>query len=142
MPNYTFPENNTALFSAKAATGVSTPLDVSAMREITVAVSAPANATLTFKFQGSIGKSASSSAAPDFSAAQSVTNHWDYVSAYDLQDPTSVIAGDTGVTLDNLTAAQNTRLYTINVGLFRHFSMQVSSFTDGYVSAWLVASQL
>lgn len=130
--------NNQLLFDAKAATGVSSPIDVSGFDSIIVAVSAPANASLQFKFQGSIGKSLTSIASPDFSAAQSVTNIWDYVSAYDLEDPTTLIDGDTGVTIDNDTEANNTRLYTVNVSLLRYFSMQVAAYTDGSVTAMVI----
>lgn len=133
-------QNNVKLFDAKAATGVSVPLDVTEFDQIIVAVTAAANSTLTFNFQGSIGKSVTSEDAPDFSAAQAVTNHWDYVSAYDYNDPSSVIVGATGVTLNNDTVANNTRLYTVNVSLIRWFSMQVSAYTDGAVTAFVVCS--
>ena len=128
---------NQVLLNAKAATGVSTtPLNVADFTSIIVAVTAPLNSTLTFKFQGSIGKSVTDSSAPDFSATQSATNQWDYVSAYDYNDPTTLISGDTGVSIDNLAEAANTRLYTINVSLLRWFSMSVTAYTDGSLTSW------
>ncbi len=144
MPSPTtrlYTQNNQQLFSAKAATGViTTPIDVSDYSSIIVAVTAPLNSTLTFKFQGSIGKSLTDPSAPAFGSAQAVTNHWDYVSAYDYNDPSAVIVGDTGVTIDNASAAANTRLYTINVSLLRWFSMEVSAYTDGSLTAWVMAA--
>jgi len=47
------------------------------------------DAALTVKFQWSI-----QDASPDFSAAQSATNHWDYIETIDLEDGTP-IDGDT-----------------------------------------------
>lgn len=131
---------NQLLFNAKAATGVSPVFDCAGFSNVIVAVTGAVNSTLTFKFQGSLGASVTSQAAPDFSAAQSATNMWDYVSAYDLQDPSAVITGDTGVTLDNLTVAQNTRMYIVNVAAIRYFSLQVSAYTDGSLSAMVMGT--
>jgi hypothetical protein len=135
-----FKSGNYELFDAKAATGASKIIDVTDYREIVVAVTAAINSSLIYKFQGSIGKSLSSADAPDFAAAQAVTNHWDYVASYDLQSPGSVIPGDTGVTIDNAAVAANTTLYVINVSLLRHFAMSVTTYTDGALTAWVMAA--
>ena len=119
------------LFSAKAATGVSEVLDVRNYRHIVVAVTATVNSTLTFKFQGS-----SRDSQPTFSSAQAVLNVWDYVAAYDLNDPNTIITGDTGVSLNNAAVAVNTRLYLVNVDHLSWFSMEVTAYTDGALSAW------
>lgn len=140
-PYLTIPENNVTLFSA-ATTGSAPAQNVSSFRQIIVAVTAPANATLTVKFQGSIGKAVGSEAAPDFTAAQAEDNHWDYLACYEYQNPTSIIAGDTGIVLDNTTAAVNTRLYIVNVSLVRWFSATITSRVDGTLSSWFVASPL
>lgn len=140
-PYLTIPENNVVLFNA-ATTGTAPAQDVSSFRQIIVAVTAPLNATLTLKFQGSIGKSVSSQAAPDFSSAQAVDNHWDYLAFYEYQNPSSVVAGDTGVVIDNTSVAENTRLFIVNVSLVRWFSATITSRTDGTVSSWFVASPL
>ena len=135
--------SNQQLFDAKAANGVATnPIDCSCFTNIIVAVTAPLNTSLTFKFQGSVGKSITDASAPAFASAQAVTNMWDYVSAYDLNDPSSVIVGDTGVTIDNLSAAANTRMYIVNVALLRWFSMEVSAYTDGSISAMVMGSTI
>jgi hypothetical protein len=132
-------QNNVALFNAKAATGVSPALNVADFREIVVAITAPANTTATVKFQGSIGKSVSDAGCPDFSAAQAVTNHWDYISHYPLQTGALVI-GDTGVVIDNYTAAVNTQLFIVNVSAIRWLSAEVASYTDGSITAWVMAA--
>lgn len=69
------------------------------------------DATMTVKFQGSVGKSvAAIDDCPDFSAAQSSTNSWDYVEVIDLQSGTA-INGDTGIAVatddDNRTLEAN-----------------------------------
>jgi hypothetical protein len=127
------------LFNAKAATGVSTPQNVAGCDQVLVCVSAAVNSSLTFKFQGSGGASITSEEAPDFSAAQAVTNQWDYVAVYDLQSPGTVIAGDTGVTIDNASVAANTTMYLVNIPpTVRWFSLQVSAYTDGSLTAYMV----
>jgi hypothetical protein len=128
--SHRFSNPEVAVHSTKAATGVGTTVNVEDFQHIVVKVSAAVNSTLTFKFQGSI-----SDTGPDFSAAQSATNHWDYVSAYDLQDPSSVIVGDTGVSLNNDTVANNTHLYLINTDGLRWFNISVTAYTDGSLTA-------
>ncbi len=120
------------LFSAKAATGVCPVQIVKDGHYIVVSVSATVNSTLTFKFQGSIQETA-----PDFGAAQSVTNIWDYVSSYDLNDPATLITGDAGVALNNTTVAANTRQFVINIDCLKWFSMEVSAWTDGALDAYM-----
>lgn len=114
---------------AKAATGASKALEVKAYRNWIVQVTAPANSSLTYKFAGAIGDTA-----PDFTAAQSTTNAYDFLEVADLQDG-SLIDGDTGVTIDNTTAAVNTRLFEVNVNALDYFAVIVTSYTDGSVSA-------
>lgn len=115
--------------SAKAATGVGTSVDVTQFQHIVVQVTAAVNSSLTFKFQGSV-----SASAPTFSSAQTGSNHWDYIYVYDLQDA-SGIAGDTGVTLNNDTVANNTRQYLVNTDGLRWVNMEVTSYTDGNVTS-------
>lgn len=71
---------------------------------------------------------------PDFSATQTGTNHWDYVAAYDLQNPSSIIPGDTGVALNNDSAANNTRQYLMNTDAVRWVCAEVTAYTDGSVT--------
>jgi len=130
--------NPFAILSAKGATGVGNTMLVKDFKHIIVAVTATLNSSLTFKFQGSLGTSATSGDAPVFSDAQAVANHWDYVAAYDLQTPGTVITGDTGVAINNDTVANNTHLYLVNVDGLTWFNMSVTSFTDGALTAFAV----
>lgn len=123
------------LFDAKGATGVSEAINVRDYRHIIIAISAAVNSSLTFKFQGS-----AMDTAPTFSGTQTVSNLWDYIHAYDLNNPAGGIVGDTGVALNNDTVANNTHLYEVNTDLLQWFSLELSAFTDGSLTAYLIAA--
>jgi len=131
---------NTTILDEQGATGVGTAFNVKPFRNIVIAVSAAVNSSLTFKFQGSIGTAAGSDDSPNFAAAQTIANHWDYIEAFDHQNTGTAIAGDTGVTLNNDTVAGNTRLYKINVDLLEWVNIEVTSWTDGDFSAFVVGA--
>lgn len=80
------------IMNAKDTNGIGAPALVSDFANIVFAVNSTGNAALTLKFQVSYQKTM-----PDFSAAQSPTNQWDYVRVVDLEDG-SAIDGDTGIT--------------------------------------------
>jgi hypothetical protein len=94
------------IFSAKAATGTGTAILVKDFRHILLQFGSASSANLTVKFQGSF-----SEVMPDFSAAQSVANHWDYIASYDLQS-SSLIAGDTGIALTGTDDFRNLMINT------------------------------
>lgn len=123
------------LLSAKDATGVGSKAKVMDYRHVYLMLSAALNSTLTVKFQGSI-----QNAEPDFGSAQSETNHWDYIAAYDLQDPSSVIPGDTGVALNNASVAANCRMYHLNAEILQWVSAEVTAYTDGNVTVKAVCA--
>lgn len=83
------------------------------------------DAALTVKFQGSIQETA-----PDFSAAQSVTNMWDYIEVVDLEDGTA-IDGDTGVAV---ATADDYRLFEANINGMRWISATITARTEGEVT--------
>lgn len=128
-------KNRLQILDAKAATGHSTVVNVKDYQHIVVGISAALNSSLTFKFKGSILDSGQT----DITAAQAVDNIWDYVSAYDLEDPSSLLDGDTGVTLNNDTVANNTHQYLINTDLLDQFAIELTAYTDGSLTAWVVA---
>ena len=123
------------VFSAKAATGNSSVANVKDFKDISVAVTSTLNSSLTFKFKGSPLDNV------DLTAAQAVGNEWDYVAFADLQSAGSLVAGDTGVTLNNDTVANNTRLYTINTNHLALFAVEVTSYTDGALDAYVIATK-
>lgn len=80
------------------------------------------DAAMTVKFQGSV-----QGTVPDFSAAQSVTNQWDYIEVVDLEDG-SAIDGDTGVAV---AGADDHRLFEMNVEHLRWANAIMSGYTEG-----------
>jgi hypothetical protein len=76
--------------------------------------------TMTAKIQGSISESA-----PDFNAAQSTTNLWDYIESIDLEDG-SAIDGDTGLAC---TGTADNRTLEINVNGLCWVTVNITSTT-------------
>ena len=83
------------------------------------------DAALTVKFQGSVADDC-----PDFSAAQAVDNHWDYVEVVDLEDG-SAIDGDTGVAV---ATADDYRLLEANINGLKWICATVTARTGGEVT--------
>jgi len=89
-----------------------------------------ADANLTVKFQGSV-----SDEAPDFSAAQSVTNHWDYIQVVDLEDG-STIDGDTGFSFAGVDDYKN---FELNINGLKWITASVTARTQGEVTVKIKA---
>lgn len=83
--------NQFTIFSAKATTGTGVAMKATDWQNILITLSSQSSANFTIKFQAS-----QSETCPDFSAAQSATNEWDYIQVKDYQN-NSAIDGDTGV---------------------------------------------
>jgi len=79
-----------------------------------------ADAALTVKFQWSIQETA-----PDFSAAQSVTNQWDYIEVIDLEDG-SAIDWDTWIAV---ATADDYRLLEANINALKWVNARVTART-------------
>lgn len=79
-------------------------------------------ATMTAKVQGSMQETM-----PDFNAAQSPTNRWDYIEIKDLQDG-AAIDGDTGVAQ---AGADDHRVFEINTNALRWVNVAITSWTQG-----------
>jgi hypothetical protein len=89
---------------------------------ISLNVNTANSANLTMKFQGS-----DSEDAPDFNAAQSATNKWDYINVVDLQS-SSTITGDTGL---SPAGVDDNRKFELNVNGMRWITAVITSFTAG-----------
>jgi len=118
-------KNLVTMLSAKAADGIGANINVTDFRHILLEFGTASSANMTVKFQGSL-----SDTAPDFSAAQSVSNHWDYIGVYDLQSG-NIIAGDTGIAL---AAADDFRLLMVNTDGLKWVNAIVSSYVAGSVT--------
>lgn len=82
-------------------------------------------ANATINFVGSL-----SNTAPTFSAARSVSNHFEYIDVIDLEDGAS-IDGDTGIAF---AAANDFRNLEVNFGGLKWINAVVSSWVDGQIT--------
>lgn len=115
------------ILDAKAADGIGTPRHVADLDHIMLALDTADSANLTVKFQGSYAKEM-----PDFAAAQSAANQWDYIEVKDIEDG-SAIDGDTGIAM---TGTDDHRMLEANVSGLTWICAIVSSLSAG--SATLV----
>lgn len=114
------------ILDAKWATGVWNSILVEDFKNIALsfATDGGGDAALTVKFQWSIQDNV------DFSAAQSVTNMWDYIEVVDLEDGT-VIDGDTGI---SVATADDYRLFEMNTWVLKWINAHVSARTEWEVT--------
>lgn len=120
------------VLDALAATGLGTnannPLLVEDFDYLVVAIATASSYNGTVKAQGSILQDK-----PDFAAAQSVANPWDYIQLRDLEDA-SAIDGDTGFTA---AGTDDFRLFKVNVDGLRWFALNQTARAAGAVTAWV-----
>lgn len=112
------------ILSAQKTTGIGNVITVSDTQTLILWIGTAgmgAGDTVTIKAQGCI-----QDAVPDFAAAQSVTNAWDYVQMIDLEDASNV-DGDTGITFSD---ANDVRQFEINVNALRHFTLNITANSD------------
>lgn len=130
-------QNYTSIFNAKAATGWTNPLFVGDAKTVIVTLRSASSANLTVKFAGSIGAGAEGvgkmdgGGSPDFTAAASQTNAWDYVQGVNLLDG-SAVPGGTGIVFSGTDKVVQVQ---INVDGFNYLALQVSARSAGNVSA-------
>ena len=86
------------------------------------------SADFVVKFQGSVSKDE-----PDFSAAQSPTNSWDYVEVVDTNSG-ATIPGDTGIVL---SGTDDHRRLTVNTDHLRWINAIISGYTAGIITLTL-----
>ena len=116
------------VFDAQTAPAYSVAIDVSDYEEIQFVHSTIASSDQVVKLQGAVALSDTTPAKPPtFSSAKAVDNEWDYVESFDLQDTTSAITGDTGVTF----AGADVRQFTANVAALDYISFHVTTGTAG-----------
>lgn len=118
---------NFDILSAAGATGAGATIRVDDYRNIMLsfATDGGSDAALTVKVQGSIQTDA-----PNFGAAQSATNHWDYIEIIDVEDG-SLIDGDTGV---SVATADDYRLFEVNTNGLKWLTVNVTARTQGEVT--------
>lgn len=112
------------VLNAAAASVTSSAINMASFRNIEVQVSQVAFSG-TLKFVGS-----NADTAPDFSAAATAANPWDYVQTVDQIDG-STIAGGTGIVSVTVTSVRNLE---INSNGFKWIAVIASSVTAGSVT--------
>lgn len=112
------------LLNAVAASGASVAANVVAFRDIELQI-AQTGFSGTIKFVGS-----NHDALPDFSAAASATNPWDYIQTIDQIDGSS-ISGGTGIVSTTVTSVRN--LETNTNGL-KWIGAVISNYSAGSVT--------
>jgi hypothetical protein len=110
------------IFKDAVLTSTGTAFNVADFRHVVFSLAGSSITTgFTIKFQGS-----TQTDRPDFSAAQSPTNRWDYVQVRDYQNNTA-IDGDTGVTL----SANDVRQFECNTNGLQWICATITARTDG-----------
>lgn len=119
------------ILDAATADGAGTSVDTAEYKSLTISIDTVSNASLIIKVQGSI-----SDQEPDFGAAQTVSNQWDYVNITDLEDK-SAIAGDTGITL---SGTDDHRQVNVDANILKWVNAIVSSYSAGEITVKLAGA--
>lgn len=112
------------ILNAASATGVSIAANFVSFRNVELQI-AQTGFSGTMKFVGS-----NADAIPDFSAAASASNPWDYIQTIDQIDGSS-IAGGTGITSVTVTSVKNIEA---NTNAFKWIGVILSNVTAGTVT--------
>lgn len=113
------------IFNAKAATGAGSVIPCGDFTHAIISFNTASSANMTVKFAGSIAETA-----PDFSAAQSVSNPFDYIQVKDLEDGSS-IDGDTGIAL---AGTDDNRTFEMNINALQYLTAIVTAYAAGSVT--------
>jgi len=119
------------ILDAVAAAGAGQVVNVADLRNLVLAIHTAGSANLTVKVAGSIQQEA-----PDFDAAASPTNAWDYIQIKDLEDASS-IDGDVGLAL---AGTDDQRIFEVNTNHLRWVTVIVTARVAGNVTALLSAN--
>lgn len=114
-----------AILAAQAATGTGLAMDVESYMHVLLTISSQTSANFTVKFQVSM-----SDTCPDFSAAQSATNEWDYLQIKNYQDG-STVNGDTGVAF---AGTDDVQIYEANTNGMKWICATVTARSAGSVN--------
>lgn len=120
------------LLNAAAADGAGNAQLVADYRHLELVLGTTGTANLTVRVQVS-----NQETPPDWEAAQSPTNQWEYAQLKDLEDGSS-IDGDTGVAF---AAADANRQFEVNTNRVRWINGIVSSYVAGAATLKLLAAK-
>lgn len=108
------------------ATGFGVPMNVENFDHVALTIAGDGTASFTIKV-----KASQQDAKPDFTAAASPTNQWQYIQLRYLLDQ-SAVAGGTGVVL----ASNGVELYEVNTNGIRWICPEVAAYTSGNAYVW------
>jgi len=126
LRNYLSPE--VLILGAVGAVQTGNAYSVADYKHCMLTLSSASNASFTVKFQWSFAETA-----PNFSAAQSNTNRWDFIQVRDYQDNAS-IAWDTWVAF---AGADDVRMFEFNTNGLRWINATITAY-----SAWTISVRL
>lgn len=118
----------TTILSAVNSTGAGNKLLVDDFRHINFVIATNGlgvGDSFTFKVQGSMQDTA-----PDFDAAKSITNMWDYIDCKDMEN-TADEDGDTGITIQD---TDDVRQFSVNVDGLKWVTVNLTDITDANAS--------
>jgi len=118
------------IMDAQAITGIGTPYSVPDFMNLLLTLSSASNANFTIKFQGSM-----SDTVPNFAAARSNTNRWDYIQVKDYQNG-AAIDGDTGIAF---AGTDDVRILEANVNGLKWICAEITARSAGSASLRLQA---
>ena len=113
--------------AATATTDVGSAQLVENFRHVALTLATSGSANFTIKFQIS-----NSRVKPDFTAARSATNRWEYVQVKDLQN-NSAIDGDTGV---SFSGTDDVRMFEVNTNGQKWISASITAYAAGSINLW------
>lgn len=114
----------TTLLDASGANGWSHIFPVSGYKYVMLIISTASSANGTIKVAGSF----LSGNDVDYTSAAAVGNEWDNLAFYNLQNPGSVVAGDTGVAYAGTDAVEQIK---VDVSAIENIAVNLSSYVAG-----------
>jgi hypothetical protein len=120
------------IMTAKATTGIGNVIEVSDFRHIQLVISSSSSANGTLKIAGTFHELGEF----DFATSASATNEWDYVGSYNLNNPTTIITGDTGIVYAGTDAVEQV---IVNVEGLKYLTVNVTARSAGSFNVKLVA---
>ena len=113
------------ILDAADSTGAGKTIYVGDFRHAIITMNTASSANLTAKVQGAISETA-----PNFAAAASATNAWDYVQMKDLEDG-STVDGDTGFAP---AGTDDQRLFEVNINALQWLTVNVTARSAGSIT--------
>lgn len=132
MPNVSRGFTRIKILDNVATTGIGKEIDVRDFLYVQAIISTSGSADATIKFAGSM---VDNRADVNFANAASPTNEWDFIAAYNLQNPSTIIAGDTGVVYSGTDAVEQ---LIINVDGVNFITANVTARAAGNINVTLM----